>query len=375
MRRGEHYYVFTHIPKTAGSAVLQFVKDRMGCGSVECLACSKAMTSSGCIAHETSLSDGGAYASIQIAVAEPAWRCACEGCCRVVNACGHKGHRRRAQLAPAVKVAASAAAAGQGGGGGERMGRGEGEGEGEGETRTSSSASFAASTSPEVRLFAMFREPVARTLSNYRHAKRANGRGKWACCGLPMQLYREVNRRSGGRMDLEGFLSHAAVRNMATKMLAGLGPGDMRVDWEAERAGLGGAGRVFEYGSSQGKEGNGGGGEGIAPNKTLNAALAALEEMDFVGVQEEYGESLRQLSAWMGLGLDGLPLTAEDTAVLNSHGDAAQLTTMLRNGGRKIREMAREANVEDAIVYRRALEIFEEQKRRWPVPLAGAGGR
>ena len=87
------------------------------------------------------------------------------------------------------------------------------------------------------------------------------------------------------------------------------------------------------------------------------------EEVDFVGVQEEYGESLRQLSAWMGL---DAPPTVEESGVLNSHGDAAQLTTMLRNGGRKIQEMVREANVEDEIVYRRALEIFEEQKRRWP---------
>ena len=148
-------------------------------------------------------------------------------------------------------------------------------------------------------------------------------------------------------MDLEGFLSHPAVRNMATKMLAGLNPGDTRVDWEAERRGGGG----------------GGGGEGIAPNKTLNAALAALEEIDFVGLQEEYGESLRQLAVWMGL--DQVP-TAEDKEVFNSHGNAAQLKSM--GNGKKIREMAREANVEDEIVYNRAREMFEAQKRRWPPP-------
>ena len=148
-------------------------------------------------------------------------------------------------------------------------------------------------------------------------------------------------------MSLEGFLSHAAVRNVATKMLAGLDPGDTRVDWEAERAGV----------------------DVVAPNKTLDAALAALEEIDFVGLQEEYGESLRQLAVWVGS--DSAPGAQEETAVLNSHGDAAQLETMLRGdrggggGEGKIARLAREANVEDDIVYRRAVEIFEEQKKRF----------
>ena len=69
------------VPKAAGSAVLQFMKNRMGCGHLACRQCS-ALTpvevgKSGCIAHKFAVSNG-AHTSVQTAVADPAWRCACE---------------------------------------------------------------------------------------------------------------------------------------------------------------------------------------------------------------------------------------------------------------------------------------------------------
>jgi len=339
VRRGEHFYVFTHIPKAAGSAVLKFAQDRLGCGHFECRECKllkpEDARRAGCIVHrvaevrDTPQLGGtawttGAYTSVQRAMAEPAWRCACPGCCRIANACGHKGHRRRKQIAGAVHAAI----------------RQQGD--------TDDSAAAAAESSPDVqsdpsvRLFVMLRDPLIRTLSSFRHAKRAT-QVKWACCGLPMQLYRDVNRPSGGSLGLEAFLSHGGVRNTMTKMLAGLGPGDMRVDWEAEREGI---------------EDSGGG-----ANRTLHAALAALEEMDFVGIKEEYEESLRQLAVWMGL---ETPPSKRDAAVHNSQGDEQQLRSILKSV--KIAALVRAANAEDEIVYHRALEIFQEQKKRWPKP-------